>query len=239
MFGFSRGAYAARVFCALVGYCGVPITGSYYDAVRRAKKRDIDAVNKAIDDGSFLAHTGIDFLGVFDTVAMTDVCQGVRIERLPRNVKHACHALSYNERRAIFPLSRFAPGQPNVEEVWFLGSHTDIGGGYRKRGLADYSLRWMIEKAGEHGLAVKESSIVGDQAERVAVFNDSGGFWCGCASFLKKFRIHTDRKPLPGDRFHWSAYDERAQFVSVKPSLPPEGMIAYTSRKHEDQTFVA
>ena len=24
VFGFSRGAYAARVFCALVGYCGVP-----------------------------------------------------------------------------------------------------------------------------------------------------------------------------------------------------------------------
>ena len=239
VFGFSRGAYAARVFCALVGYCGVPITGSYYEAVRRAKKQDIGAVNKALAEGSFLVCPEIDFLGVFDTVAMTDVCQGVRIERLPHNVKYACHALSYNERRAIFPLSRFDPGQPNVEEVWFLGSHTDIGGGYRKRGLADYSLRWMIEKAGEHGLAVKEASIVGDQAEHVAVFNDSGDFRCGFASFFKKFRIHTDRKPLPGDRFHWSAYDERAQFVSVKPGLPPEELIAYTSRKHEHQTVVA
>ena len=182
VFGFSRGAYAARVFCALVGYCGVPITGSYYEAVRRAKKQDIGAVNKALAEGSFLVCPEIDFLGVFDTVAMTDVCQGVRIERLPHNVKYACHALSYNERRAIFPLSRFDPRQPNVEEVWFLGSF---------------------------------------------------------ASFFKKFRIHTDRKPLPGDRFHWSAYDERVQFVTVKPSLPPEGMIAYTSRKHEHQTVVA
>lgn len=239
VFGFSRGAYAARVFCALIGYCGVPVTGSYYNAVRWTKNRDIDAVNKAIASGSFIVHPEIDFLGVFDTVAMTDVCKGVRIERLPHNVKYACHAMSYNERRAIFPISRFDPGQPNVEEVWFLGSHTDIGGGYRKRGLADYSLRWMIEKANEHGLAVTESPIIGDNANDTAEFHDSGGFWYGVASFFKKGHVHTDRILREGDLFHWSASDERSQFLSEKPSLPPETMIAYTSRKRENVTVIA
>lgn len=238
VFGFSRGAYAARVFCALVGYCGVPMSGSFFDAVRRTEKQDIDAVNKAITDGSFIVHPEIDFLGVFDTVAMTNVCRHVRIERLPHNVKYACHALSYNERRPIFPLSRFDPGQPNVEEVWFLGSHTDIGGGYRARGLADYSLRWMIEKANEHGLAIKESPITGDNSKDTAEFHDSGGFWYGLASLFKKGCIHKNRTLRSGDLFHWSAYDERAQFASVKPSLPPDNMMAYTPRKRESLTAV-
>ena len=239
VFGFSRGAYAARVFCALIGYCGVPVTGSYYNAVRWTKNRDIDAVNKAIASGSFIVHPEIDFLGVFDTVAMTDVCKGVRIERLPHNVKYACHAMSYNERRAIFPISRFDPGQPNVEEVWFLGSHTDIGGGYRKRGLADYSLRWMIENANGHGLAVTESPISGDNANGTAEFHDSGGFWYGVASFFKKGHVHTDRTLRDGDLFHWSASEERAQFLAEKPRLPPETMIAYTSRTRENETVTA
>ncbi len=238
VFGFSRGAYAARVFCSLVGYCGVPVTGSFFDAVRWTEKQDIDSVNKAIADGSFIVHPEIDFLGLFDTVAMTDVCQGVRIERLPHNVKYACHALSYNERRPIFPLSRFDIGQPNVEEVWFLGSHTDIGGGYRTRGLADYSLRWMIEKANEHGLAIKESPIAGDNSKDSAEFHNSGGFLYGCISFFKTGCVHKDRTSRSGDIFHWSAYDERAQFASVKPRLPPDNMIAYTPRKHEEATAV-
>ena len=238
VFGFSRGAYAARVFCSLVGYCGVPVTGSFFDAVRWTEKQDIDSVNKAIADGSFIVHPEIDFLGLFDTVAMTDVCQGVRIERLPHNVKYACHTLSYNERRPIFPLSRFDIGQPNVEEVWFLGSHTDIGGGYRTRGLADYSLRWMIEKANEHGLAIKESPIAGDNSKDSAEFHNSGGFLYGCISFFKTGCVHKDRTSRSGDIFHWSAYDERAQFASVKPSLPPDNMIAYTPRKRESLTAV-
>lgn len=230
IFGFSRGAYAARVFCALVGYCGVPVTGSFSDAVRWTVNQDGDTVNKAIADGSFIIHPEIDFLGVFDTVAMTDVCKGVKIEQLPRNVKYACHALSYNERRPLFPLLRFDPEQSNVEEVWFLGSHTDIGGGYRTRGLADYSLRWMIGKANEHGLAVKESPIVGDNSKGTAEFHNSGGFWMGVASLFTKGCIHMDRKLRSGDLFHWSARDERAQFVPVKPRLPSESTINYTLR---------
>lgn len=238
VFGFSRGAYAARVFCALVGYCGVPVTGSFYDAVRRTENQDIGAVNKAIADGSFIVRPEIDFLGVFDTVAMTDVCHGVRIERLPHNVKYACHAISFNERRTFFPLLRFAPGQPNVEEVWFLGSHTDIGGGYRKRGLADYSLRWMIGKANEHGLAIKESSIVDDHSNGTAEFHDSSSFLCAVAGLLTRGRLHKERPFCSGDIFHWSAYDERAQFAFAKPCLPPDNMVAYTSRTCSGQTAV-
>jgi len=35
--------------------------------------------------------------------------------------------------------------EQRVKEVWFSGSHSDIGGGYRKDGLSDISLQYMLE----------------------------------------------------------------------------------------------
>ena len=155
VFGFSRGAYAARIFCELVSFCGVPgDNGSFDFAMKCLKRHDEATALRQIGDGTFLASPNIDLLGVFDTVAMTGFGQGIDVSVLPAKVCHACHAMSYNERRKIFPLTRFAPGQSRVEEMWFLGSHTDVGGGYIKRGLADRSLEWMVEVANAHGLPV-------------------------------------------------------------------------------------
>ena len=169
VFGFSRGAYAARLFCELVACCGVPSNeGSYDEAMSRLVAHDLDAVQKGVADGKYLSPPNIDLLGVFDTVKMTKYGSGVDISKLPNIVRHACHAMSYHERRSFFPLTRFAPDQSNVEEVWFVGSHTDIGGGYVKRGLADHSLVWMVYKANEYGLSrdelyfkMKDANVLG------------------------------------------------------------------------------
>jgi Uncharacterized alpha/beta hydrolase domain (DUF2235) len=38
-----------------------------------------------------------------------------------------------------------------IEEIWFAGAHTNVGGGFEKdRGLSDISLRFMINRASEH-----------------------------------------------------------------------------------------
>lgn len=39
-----------------------------------------------------------------------------------------------------------------VEQVWFGGSHTDVGGGFWEAGFSDIALEWMVQKAFEHGL---------------------------------------------------------------------------------------
>jgi uncharacterized protein (DUF2235 family) len=44
----------------------------------------------------------------------------------------------------------------NYEEVWFPGVHSDVGGGYEDSSLSDCALQWMVEKASQHGLAVKD-----------------------------------------------------------------------------------
>lgn len=123
-----------------------------------------------------------------------------------------------NERKAIFPLTWFAPGQSRVEEVWFLGSHTDVGGGYAKRGLADRSLEWMIEEANAHGLPIKTTPIDGDVADHAVAFNDS-------SMGLTKNRIAREN-----DIFHWSVQAERDRFENIEPLLPSANAIAYSPR---------
>ena len=234
VFGFSRGAYAARLFCELVAYCGVPSNGGSYDeAMSRLVAHDLDAAQKGLVDGKYLSPPYIDLLGVFDTVKMTKFGSGVDILKLPNIVRHACHAMSYHERRSIFPLTRFAPGQANVEEVWFVGSHTDIGGGYVKRGLADHSLAWMVDKANEYGLPIQLTAIDGDTAKHISEFNDSAVWYQTVwGIFTKK------REVLFGDVFHWSVASERALVANGVPALPDGETIAYTLKPNDEVVLV-
>jgi uncharacterized protein (DUF2235 family) len=39
-----------------------------------------------------------------------------------------------------------------ISQVWFVGVHCDIGGGYAQDGLAYKTLQWMMERAGIYGL---------------------------------------------------------------------------------------
>ena len=39
-----------------------------------------------------------------------------------------------------------------VSQVWFVGVHSDIGGGYPQDGLSYVSLQWMMERAKVYGL---------------------------------------------------------------------------------------
>ena len=237
VFGFSRGAYEARVFCELVASCGVPGgDGSYCEAYDHLRRHDVDSMHRAMRDGRYCPAPAIEFLGVFDTVKMTDVADDIDIGHLPGIVRHACHAMSYNERRAIFPLTRFAPNEPNVEEVWFLGSHTDIGGGYETRGLADRSLEWMIEKVNKHGLPVIYGPIEDDTANHAVRFNDSFSILQGIGGFCVRGKWQELRETRTDDVFHWSVQDEREQFAGIVPELPEESMIAYTPRHEQLNT---
>jgi hypothetical protein len=39
-----------------------------------------------------------------------------------------------------------------VEQVWFGGAHTDVGGGFWEAGFSDLALEWMVQKALQHGI---------------------------------------------------------------------------------------
>lgn len=79
--------------------------------------------------------------------------------RLSGFVKHAYHALAIDEQRRTFAPALWEeqadqPFTGTVEQVWFTGSHSDVGGDYADRALGDVSLCWMMERATDLELVV-------------------------------------------------------------------------------------
>jgi len=70
-------------------------------------------------------------------------------KNLPGNVLRAYHALSVDDERHTFHPVMWkepAPEAIEIEQVWFPGVHSDVGGGYPRKSLALVSLDWMISR---------------------------------------------------------------------------------------------
>lgn len=125
----------------------------------------------------------IKFLGIFDTVGAMGLealgLQGIRSRsgmnhnQNPTKLIQQCrHALAIDENRSSFRLTPFLHYVPNqiktretvehegyrgiISQKWFIGAHSNIGGGYNNNLLAYYPLRWVLEGALEEGLKMKE-----------------------------------------------------------------------------------
>jgi hypothetical protein len=92
----------------------------------------------------------------------TSWSQGFRDTQLGSHIKLALHAVALDERRRTFeptfwtrphfPNGAGAPSPPTdqtVEQVWFSGTHANVGGGYADAGLSDLALVWMIARVAE------------------------------------------------------------------------------------------
>lgn len=114
----------------------------------------------------------IRFLGVWDTVDavglpfhLGDIWNRVVYQfkfdnrDLGLNVDQACHALAIDDERAAFSpvLWNQPPQETRIEQVWFAGVHSNVGGGYPKQGMSLVSLDWMMEKATHAGLRFLQS----------------------------------------------------------------------------------
>jgi uncharacterized protein (DUF2235 family) len=88
--------------------------------------------------------------------------------KLSSHVLNGFHALAIDERRkpfapALWEIPEDDPalrtGRWRVEQRWFAGVHSNVGGGYPDRGLSHLALRWIVEKAGECGLAFQKGFV--------------------------------------------------------------------------------
>jgi hypothetical protein len=93
------------------------------------------------------------------------------------NVRNAYQALSIDDNREwIFTplmLSRrhlqadceeapLRPEERRIEEVWFSGSHSDVGGGYNDSDLSGNSLNWMMSLLSPTGLLPHGAAVRAD-----------------------------------------------------------------------------
>lgn len=82
---------------------------------------------------------------------------------LSDQVEQACHALSIDDQRRTFQPVLWRENNnadhQRIQQVWFAGVHSNVGGGYPKQGLAWVSLEWMMAKASAAGLQLVEEDI--------------------------------------------------------------------------------
>ncbi|MGR8932226.1 MAG: DUF2235 domain-containing protein, partial [Gammaproteobacteria bacterium] len=80
---------------------------------------------------------------------------------LNNSIENAYHALSIDdERRTFEPKVWNEQGFGNyVEQVWFAGVHSNVGGGYPRTGMSDVALQWMWAKAAKHGLTLYSEHV--------------------------------------------------------------------------------
>ena len=80
---------------------------------------------------------------------------------LTDNVEYAYQALAIDDARTSFwPKVWIEKGHSGyVEQVWFAGMHSNVGGGYHRTGMATVTLEWMMKKSKLRGLVFNEDTL--------------------------------------------------------------------------------
>jgi uncharacterized protein (DUF2235 family) len=173
IFGFSRGAYTARVLAAMlykVGLLGMGNEELVPFAWDIFKRKYGDEIYKGFRH-TFGRKVEIAFLGLWDTVSSVGWAwnpmhfQFTRDNPIVRTVRHA---MALDERRAYFWQNLWTTAsEPGLDalQVWFPGVHCDVGGGYRETeaGLSKIALEWMMREAAKAGLtfnSVAQATII-------------------------------------------------------------------------------
>jgi len=218
--GFSRGAHAARWFCSLVSAVGVPRMGvSENMGLDAFNHNDESAAKRMLSDGTQLMCPVIEMLGLWDTVDAT-IGDNFDASVVPGKVVNVYHAMALNEKRDIFNVERFGVGC-GVNEVWFNGSHTDVGGGYENSNLAKITFAWMCEKFVRHGLSLNDGWQLPEGFDFTQCqYNESDTFWWQVLNVLQTAHKEVDREVRNGDRMHWSVRTMADQFASIAPQMP-------------------
>ena len=189
LFGFSRGAFTIRSLSGLIRTCGIlrPETANMVDhafAIYRSRSPGTHPREKeaslfrrtfAISD-----ITPVKFIGVWDTVgALGNPLISNKLSKrhkfhdtdLSSTIEHAYQALAIDEKRRPFqatlwhqqpPAKRLQAAPQTLEQRWFVGVHSNIGGGCPTVGLSDIALDWIADKASACGLELNQIALQPD-----------------------------------------------------------------------------
>jgi uncharacterized protein (DUF2235 family) len=177
LIGYSRGGYAVRSLAGMIDKVGLlraehATERHILTAYRHYQSPPGSQAAQAFTRRFCHDAAPVEMVGCWDTVKAL----GLRLPLLWRwsegshafhnhhlgpTIKHGFHALGLDETRAVFePVLWECPPDWNgrVEQVWFRGTHGDVGGhlmGYGPaRPLANIPLVWMLEKVEGCGLAL-------------------------------------------------------------------------------------
>jgi uncharacterized protein (DUF2235 family) len=183
LFGFSRGAFAARSVAGMIRAVGLltkdklSMEDAAFAAYQNAKNNPAAAAAfKAANSREVKVH----FIGVWDTVGSVAVPLALTLNSIQLapfhdvsfgpHIENAFHAVSIDEERWDFQPTYFQPYdvQPGqtIDEVFFPGVHSDVGGGYSDDpSLSKITLAWIANRAKEHGLLIADESVLAAPAD--------------------------------------------------------------------------
>lgn len=225
IFGFSRGAAEARVFCHWLD-----------DLLVDGKLAGI------------IVH--FRFLGLIDTVASagfwSSIVAGVtgvtgvdgghsgwadsKFLRIPASVKNCVHMVAMHELRKNFPLDTITVDgglPPHCQEFAYPGAHSDVGGGYRP---------------GELGISVGKDAYEGDALKLSQIpLNHLLGCAVAAGAPMDKKRAVRDYNPKPFaiDPRVQKAYDDFLKKSTLAPRAVHEWLQPYLNWRWEVHTRYA
>jgi uncharacterized protein (DUF2235 family) len=152
------------------------------------------------------------YLGVWDTV----MALGSRFESTGRStsapgrsfyagttpascVQNARQALAIDEKRFDFRPEIWTGVHANqdMQQRWFAGVHSNIGGGYLLDGLANIAFRWILKGATDEGLKVDWDYVEHFKQVPEASLYDSSSFFYRTLEFLR-FRLGRGKRKITG-----------------------------------------
>lgn len=202
--GYSRGAYAVRSLAGVLDLVGLVRADQATErniqlAYRHYRRGGKGTAARAFRRRFCHANVEIEALAVWDTVKalglrlpgvwrLSDVKHGFHNHALGDAIQHGFHALAIDERRLAYaPVLWECPADwsGHMEQMWFPGTHSDVGGqlnGFEPaRPLANLSLVWMLERLEGCGLDLPD-----DWTNRFPVdpLAPSRGGWRGWAKLF-------------------------------------------------------
>ena len=224
LFGFSRGAFTVRSLAGMLYKCGV-LGADQENLVEYAAKIYNTEHNEEVAANfktTFARACPVEFIGVWDTVESLVLNAGKRWHDASLNpeVRYGYHALAIDEKRRDFPPclwdeANVREGQ-TVEQVWFAGVHSDVGGWYDERGLSNVALHWMLRKAEACGLRLGPGELARRPPNAAGKMHQSfSGFW--------RMRGRRTRRIPAGARIHRSVIARRDDpNTNYDPRLPTD-----------------
>jgi uncharacterized protein (DUF2235 family) len=237
LFGFSRGAFTVRSLAGFMNKVGlIDKDADYYvpeiyACYETNQGPGTDAWKKAFHHVKPPRPCpSIRFIGVWDTVGSLGApgMLGHLFNRkkyqyhdvgLSPAIQNACHALAIDERRKPFEpnlWTRPAGWTGTLQQAWFPGAHTNVGGILTPDGLANEALHWMVERAEALGLEVDSTYLNNYRACFNADEYDSMTLmYRSFGSFVRPIGKHG----ADGEAIHQSAIDRlRLPACSYEPA---------------------
>ncbi|MFK7741107.1 MAG: DUF2235 domain-containing protein [Planctomycetota bacterium] len=271
LFGFSRGSFTVRSLAGMIGRCGLlqlreleaheawQRIKAAYSAYRLDGEEYDDTWCRPEWPRHLPASAPIHFLGVWDTVGALGIPNDLSIldlldnprawsfhdTRLGEHVQRARHAVALDEYRASFSPALWEGDHSDrdVEQVWFAGAHSDVGGGYADFGLADIALKWMVDEASKAGLKFRDALIEQVAPNPQGVLHDSyQGVW-------QKLRSRPRAVPPVEDASVHTSVQERRETppisqapyresITVQPDKPRRVTIYARERWNDTSLFL-